>query len=185
MATGWQLVRARGWQQLSKPRIVQILRVLGIATFALLPPLALILVRSEPRLHDGGSTQPAIEPRSRGSLALGLLIHRRTTAKRLAAWQTAGTAIVVLAGAAAGAAGRVPPGRTRSCCSSLGLINCAILAVLGVVAELPLLYVPSVACAALATTIGLHWLGGHFADREPAAAESSCRRLCGARRASR
>jgi hypothetical protein len=49
---------------------------------------------------------------------------------------------------------------------AVGVINCPILAVLGVAAGLPVLYVPAVACAALAVTIGMHLFGDYFASRE-------------------
>ena len=165
VATGWQVIRARRWQQLSERRIVQILLLLGIATFALLAPLALILVRGEPRWTILARLSPQLSIAAAAILALGLLIHRRTIAKRLSAWQTAGTAIVVFGGALlvmlVGFAWPEP-----ELLLAIGLINCVILAMLGVVSGLPLLYIPAVACAALATTIGLHLMGGHFKERE-------------------
>src|SRR5262249_21161187 len=98
VAVGWQIVRARSWPQLSRQRVIQILRVLGIATFALLPPLALILLHSQERAVTLAHLSPLLSLAATAALALGLLIHGRTTAKNLAAWQTAGTAILVLAG---------------------------------------------------------------------------------------
>jgi hypothetical protein len=47
---------------------------------------------------------------------------------------------------------------------TVGVINCIVLAAMGFVAELPLLYVPAVACAALASVIGLHLGQGRFED---------------------
>src|SRR5262249_35924962 len=98
-------------------------------------------------------------------LTLGLLVHRRTTARDLVAWQTAGTAILALAGflllALVAFAWPEP-----EMLLTIGVINCGALALLGAVAGLPLLYVPATACAALAVTIGLHLGGGHFANRE-------------------
>lgn len=164
VATGWQIARGRAWPQFSKARVVQILRVLGISTFALLPPFALILVHSEKPAVTVAHLSPQLSLAAAAALALGLLIHQRTTTNRLATWQTVGTAIWVLAGVLllllVAAAWHDP-----ELLLLLGLMNCAILGLLGVVTELPLLYVPSVACAAMATTIGWHLIGGHFADR--------------------
>ena len=165
MATGWQIGRARGWPQLSKTRVVQILRVLGAATFAVLPPLALILVHSHRPAFTVAHLGPLLSLSAAAALALGLMIHRRTSARQLAAWRTVGTAILVLAGVlllVLVAAAWPDP----ELLLVLGLMNCAILAVLGIVAELPLLYVPSVACAALSVVIGWHLVGGHFVDRD-------------------
>jgi hypothetical protein len=165
VAAGSQIARARLWKQLSKPRVIRILRILGTATFALLAPLVLIMLQAAPRWMAIARLSPALSLAAAAILALGLLIHLRTTSPRLAAWQTAGTAIVVLAAVLLlllVAATWPQP----ELLLAVGLIDCAILAILGVAAGMPVLYVPSVACAAIATTIGLHLACGHFADRE-------------------
>jgi hypothetical protein len=164
VATTAQLWRARRWPQLSRRRVNQILLVLGIATFALAAPLALILVRSS-RWQTIAQASPGLSLAAAAALTLGLVIHRRTTAKDLAAYQTAGTAIVLSAGIALlmFAAFTWPEPELLL---AVGLLNCLVLAALGVLAGLPLLFAPAVACGALAATIGLHLAGGHFAERD-------------------
>ncbi len=165
VATIAQLVRARRWPQLSRGRVNQILLVLGISTFALSAPLALLVLRAEPRWQAIARLSPSLSLAAAAVLALGLLIHRRTTAKNLATYRTAGTALLVLSGVVMLllVAFTWPEPELLL---AVGLLNCVVLALLGIVAQLPLLYVPATACAALAATIGLHLAGGHFDQRE-------------------
>lgn len=160
----WSEYAARRYRRLTKPQILELLRVLGVALFALLVPLALILVRASSPARTIAHLSPQLSLAAAASLAIGLLIHLRARAPRLAAWQAVGTAIVVLAALLLlllVAATWPDP----ELLLVVGLMNCASLAVLGFVAQIPVLYVPSMLCAALAATIGWHLVGGHFADR--------------------
>jgi hypothetical protein len=166
IATIGQLVRTGRKQRLGRQRVLQTLIVLGTATFAFLAPLILILVRSEPRWPSIARLSPGLSLAAAAVLALGLLIHRRTLAKNLAAYQTAGTAILIFAGALL----LIFVGFTwpdPELLVTVGVINCLVLALLGFIAELPLLYAPAVACAALASVIGLHLAQGRFPEKGP------------------
>jgi hypothetical protein len=165
LATIGQLVRTSRKSRLARPHVVQTLLVLGTATFALLAPLVLILVRSEPRWPAVARLSPGLSLAAAAILALGLLIHRRTLARNLSAYRTAGTAILVFASVLllmfVGFTWPDP-----ELLVSVGLINCVVLAILGFVAELPLLYAPAAACAALASVIGLHLTQGRYEPRD-------------------
>jgi hypothetical protein len=165
VGTGWQLARAWRWRQLSQRRVTQILLVLGTAAFAMLAPIVLLLVRSGAPWANLARLSPGLSIPAAIMLALGLVMHMRTTAVRLSAWRTTGTAISVLGGALLMALVAIAWPEPELLLA-IGLINCLILAGMGAVSGLPVLYVPAVACAALAVTIGLHLMGGHFADRE-------------------
>jgi hypothetical protein len=170
VATVGQLYFASRRARLARPRVVQTLLVLGTVTFAFLAPLILILVRSEPRWPSIARLSPGLSLAAAGILALGLLIHRRTVSKGLAAYQTAGTTILIFAGALL----LILVGFTwpdPELLITVGLINCILLAILGVIAELPLLYAPAVACAALASVIGLHLAQGRFPEKGPSSLE--------------
>jgi hypothetical protein len=150
--------------------VVQTLLVLGTVTFAFLAPLILILVRSEPRWPSIARLSPGLSLAAAAILSLGLLIHRRTLAKNLAAYQTAGTAILLFAGTLL----LILVGFTwpdPELLVAVGLINCIVLATLGTIAELPLLYAPAAACAALASVIGLHLAQGRFPEKGPSSLE--------------
>ncbi|MEX2176329.1 MAG: hypothetical protein WD872_18345 [Pirellulaceae bacterium] len=163
-ATGGQLLRWRAAPQLSRRRTNQIFLVLGIALFALLAPLALLLMRAEPRWFTAARLSPALSLAAAMILALGLLVHRRTTARDLATLQTAGTAIgfcggfllLVLVGLAW-------PEPELLC--AVGIVNALVLFGLAIGGRLDWLHAPAIACAALAAVIGLHLAQGHFADR--------------------
>ena len=161
VATIGQLFRASRKSRLARPHVVQTLLVLGTVTFALLAPLVLILVRSEPRWPAASRLSPGLSLAAATILALGLLIHRRTLARNLSAFRTAGTAILVFAGVLllmfVGFTWPDP-----ELLVSVGLLNCVLLVMLGLIAELPLLYIPAVACAGLASMIGLHLVQGRF-----------------------
>ncbi|MDX1946404.1 MAG: hypothetical protein SFU86_13470 [Pirellulaceae bacterium] len=164
VATGGQLWRARDWTRLSHGRGSQVFLVLGIATFALLAPLALLFVRAHDRWHVLGQLSPALSLGAAAILALGLLIHHRATGKRLATMQTAGTAILVGGGLLllllVVAAWPEP-----ELLLAVALLNAALLVGLALASRLALLHAPAIACLAIAALIGLHLFQGRFADR--------------------
>ena len=170
IATVGQLYFASRRTRLALPRVVQTLLVLGTVTFAFLAPLILILVRSEPRWLSIARLSPGLSLAAASILALGLLIHRRTLSKGLAAYQTAGTAILIFAGTLL----LILVGFTwpdPELLVTVGIINGMLLVLLGVIAELPLLYAPAVACAALASVIGLHLAQERFPETGPTSLE--------------
>ena len=126
----WSEYAASRRRRLTKPQILELLRVLGVALFALCVPLALILVRGLSPARMIAHLSPQLSLAAVASLAIGLLIQLRTTGRRLAAWQAAGTAIVVVAALLLlllVAATWPDP----SWLLVVGLMNCASLAVFG------------------------------------------------------
>ena len=165
MATGWQIARARRWQQLSKLRVVRIFRIPGVASFALLVPLALILVHSGRRWIAVARLSPALSLAAAAILALGLLFITERRRKRLAAWQTAGTALwfsrAVLLLLLVAAAWPQP-----ELLLAVGLMNCVVLAILGIVAKFPCSMCRAWRVRRWPRRLACILSGGQFADRE-------------------
>ena len=98
----WAATWWRRWRSSSGPRMAAAVARAGAPDPAacwasrrlrLAAPLALLLVRSEPQWHDGRPAQPALSLAAAAVLALGLLIHRRTTARTSPPIKRRGTAI--------------------------------------------------------------------------------------------
>jgi hypothetical protein len=165
VATGSHAALAVSRKRLAKPRVIELLHVLGIAGFALLVLIAVLLVRVGPRLATVARLSSEFSVAVAAALAIGLLIYRRTTGRQLVAWQTAGLAIVMLAALVMlGLVAATWP--EPELLLAAGIVNFLVLAGLGIWSQTPVLYVPSVACAALATTVGLHLAGGQFIERD-------------------
>jgi hypothetical protein len=95
-----QIWRAQAWERMSIRRIEQTFLILGVSLFAIVPPLALLVVKLEPRWNTFRELTPLLCLVATGVLTLGLVVHRRTVAKSLAMFRTAGTAIALTGGAA-------------------------------------------------------------------------------------
>jgi hypothetical protein len=165
VAVAGQLVRARQWPRLSYRRAGQVFLVLGIASFAWLVPLALLLVRAEPRWTIASWLSPLLSLAGAAILATGLLVQRRAKARGLAVIRTAGTAVLI-----GGAMLLVMlvllawPDPELLC--AVGVMNAVVLVLLAYASGLPILHAPAMGCAALAAVIGLHLAQGRFADRD-------------------
>ncbi len=164
LATVGQLARARRWRQLSRKRASELFLVLGVATFALAAPLALLFVRAEPRWLTASWLSPALSLAAATVLALGLVVHRRATARDLTAIQTAGTAVLILGGFLMLLLVFFAWPEPELLCA-VGVVNAVILIGLALAARLALLHAPAIACIALAAVMGLHLAQGRFDDR--------------------
>lgn len=154
-------VRLARWRQLSRPRLVRTMRALGVSLFAFLVPLALLLARQDERRDALATLSPWLSLVAAGLVGAGLCVQQRTTARALAEWRTVGTAIALCAAAALlgllAVAWPAPlPLLAASAVAGLALVY------LGARGELPLLWPPAVAYLALASTIGLHLIGGQL-----------------------
>jgi hypothetical protein len=150
-----QIVRAVAWPRLSARRAQQVFIVLGIATFSFLPPVALFLSHAEAWREAVASLSPVLSLMAAAILATGLLVHRRTEARSLAAIRTSGTALAV-AGAMLMVSALVLAWPRPELLILVGLVNGVMLTVLALMGRLPVLHVPAVGCAALAGLIGFH-----------------------------
>lgn len=156
---GAALARLRQWRQLSRPRLTRLARGLGTILFAFLVPLVVLLAQQENRREALGILSPLLSVAAACLLSVFLLAWRQTTARTLADWRTATSAAALCAGIALlglVAAAWPEPGRLILVSGMAGLI----LVGMGLVAELPLLWLPGILCLALASTLGLHLVTG-------------------------
>ncbi len=94
-----QIWRAQAWQKMSGKRIEQTFLILGVSLFALIPPLALLVFKVEPRWQTFKQLTPLLSLVATSVLATGLVVHRRALARSLAVLRTAGTSILLIGGA--------------------------------------------------------------------------------------
>jgi hypothetical protein len=165
VAVAGQLLRARQWPRLSHRRAGQVFLVLGIASFALLAPLALLLVRAEPRWTIASWLSPLLSLAGAAILATGLLVQRRAMARELAVTRTAGTAVLIGGGMLLVMLVLLAWPDPELLCA-VGVMNAVVLVLLAYASGLPILHAPAIGCAALAAVMGLHLAQGRFADRE-------------------
>jgi hypothetical protein len=159
VASGGQLLSAGLRARMNRSRVVELLLVLGIALFALLVPLALLVHSSDPRFPTIANLSPIISLAAASVLAAGLAVQLRTLAKPFASYRFAGTAVAVTAGMAMAAAVALAwprPGLLLI----VGIANGIVLAGLGIVSRVSVLHAAALACGALAAVIATHHLGG-------------------------
>ena len=163
LATAGPIMRARHWRSLSLNRATPLFLILGIAVFSVAAPIALLISKSASIREMLGTLSPAISLIGVMSLGTGLLVHHRTRAKKLATLRTAGTAISIAGGfvllLAVLFAWPHP-----SLLVTVSLVNTVAPIATALLAELPVLHVGAVACAALGWVIGFHLLRGNYAE---------------------
>jgi hypothetical protein len=94
-----QIWRAQAWRKMSAVRIEQTFLILGVALFALIPPLALLVFKIEPRWQTFKQLSPLLSLVATSVLTIGLVVHRRALTRSLAVLRTAGTSILLIGGA--------------------------------------------------------------------------------------
>jgi hypothetical protein len=99
IATIGQIWRAQAWRKMSGRRIEQTFMILGVSLFALIPPLALLVFKIEPRWQTFKELSPLLSLVATSVLTLGLVVHRRALTRSLAVLRTAGTSILLIGGA--------------------------------------------------------------------------------------
>ena len=163
IAIGGQIIRGRAWRQVSRRRSEQVFLVLGVATFALAAPLGLLLYHAgEPR-ETLGQLSPALSLAAGAILGLGLLVHRRTSARRLATVRMAGTAVAI-SGAVLMLALVTLAWPRPELLVAVGLMNCGLLIAFAFAGNLPVLHAPGMACLVVATVVGYQMLQGNLND---------------------
>ena len=161
VATVSGLTRARRWKGLSMRRAEVLLLVLGIATFALLSALALLVAKSGAIWNMLAQLSPALSLVAGTVLASGLLIHQRTNSAKLYALRTTGTSLAI--GAAFGLAICIVFAWPEpELLITVGTLNAILLAYMGFLVGLPTLHGFAVACGALAWIVAFHHLSGAY-----------------------
>lgn len=162
-----QLARTQQTKELTPRRAEQLLLFLGLATFSLLAPLALLIskvhVPGESWLRASADTLAQLSPLLSLAAAVivgaGLLVQSRARHKRLATIRTTGTALA-LCGAALMAMLVALAWPNPELLIAVGLVNGAALVTLAVLCNLPALHWGAVACGGLAYLVGFHWWQG-------------------------
>ena len=153
------IVRVRREPEVDEPHALDLLRLLGLTTFAVSLALGLLLAQAGPLATAVHRAAPLAPLAGVSALATGLLLWRRTTAHDLVGYRTAGTAIaaagvlVMLSGVVLGwpdPAGMIP----------VALLNGAVLATVALAFEVPAAHVLAGACLTLAYLIGWPVLAG-------------------------
>ncbi|MBL7038828.1 MAG: hypothetical protein ISR77_09380 [Pirellulaceae bacterium] len=163
IATLTLVYRATAWRRFSARRVEQIFVVLGISTFALLPPLGLFVSQCGSIREALARLTPSASLCAAAVLATGLLIHRRALTKQLVALRTAGTGLAIFGTMLMGAA-VVLAWPQPDLLIAVGLANFVVLVILALAGRLPLLHVAAVGCLALTALVGFHVLQGSLED---------------------
>lgn len=161
VALGMLILSGRHWRTLSLRRAQPVLMTLGLGSFALMMPLALLIGKAETPWHVVGQLAPVFALIAATLLSSGIFIAQRTSGRRLAMLSTAGVSLAILGGilmfVAIGLAW--PDPRQLLIVGTLCTLVLALQANLG---RLPVLVAPAVACGALTVLIGFHWWQGRL-----------------------
>jgi len=163
VASVGQLILARKWQSISWSRAQPTFIVLGVSLFAFAVAMAMLLMKAEPRWLAAARLTPIFSLAAGSATALGLLLHRRTTARVMAGVRTAGTVIWLLGGTTM-LLMVVLAWPQPELLLAVGLVNAVLLTTLALAANLSLLFAPAVLCVALSALMGFHVAQGRFAD---------------------
>jgi len=140
----------------------RIYMVVGVAAFALAPPLALLVWRGKSIDGTLAVLAPWLSVVAATVLALGMMVYRKSS---LAAWRTSGTALAILGGA--GMLGTVALAWPRpDLLIGIGLINFAALSVIGRAGRLAPLHAVAGVCLAAAALLGIErmWMPVGFLE---------------------
>ncbi len=154
-----QLRQGVRWPHLSWRRAGQIFMLLAIATFSLLVALGLVAWKLQdlPRLL--ADLSPILNLALVPALGLGLVVHNRATARSLVKYQTAGTAIAVLAaGLMLGTLAAAWP--RPELLVAIGLIDFVALSLMAERAGFSPLHAAAALAAAFAGLLGYHLAAG-------------------------
>ena len=160
-AGGGQLLSVGMRRRMSRERVVELLLVLGIAAFALVVPLALLVhvSASDQRLTTLARLSPTISLAAAAALAAGLLVHVRAQARSLAPYRFSGTAIAI-AGGVAMLGGVALAWPRPELLLIVGTANCIVLFALAGASRVAALHAAAIASGALAGVIATHHFTG-------------------------
>ncbi|WP_425616778.1 hypothetical protein NA78x_000433 [Anatilimnocola sp. NA78] len=156
VATLGQIWRAQTWRKMSAKRIEQTFLVLGVSLFALVPPLGLLIFKVEPQWFTFARLAPLLTLVASSTLAIGVVVHRRTLARSLATFRTAGTAIAIV-GVAAQLLLWVAAWPRPELMLNVALLTGVGLLVIAIRTRLPALHSAAAAALSLAVLIGFFW----------------------------
>lgn len=163
--------RVRCAPEIDEPAAVDLLRLLGLTTFAVALALGLLLAQGGPMpiaLHRAAPLTPLA---GAPAMAVGLLLWRRTVAADLVGYRTSGTAVaaagvlVMLLGVLLGwpdPAGMIP----------VALLNFAVLTAIAVVFAVPAAHAIAGACLGLAYLLLWHCAAGSLGMQVAAPADA-------------
>jgi hypothetical protein len=167
--TGWMIDRARRWTALRDKEANTIFITLGVATFAALLPLGLLLVETRQVATALRDIAPLVSLFGLPALAAGLVLWRRLTEPDQATLRTSGTAVAV-AGAMVMLSGIVLAWPNPAGMLPTVALDFAALSIVAVAFEMPAAHLLATACLMLAYLVGLHlatgeiaWTGNHSA----------------------
>ncbi len=161
-----QIWRAQAWRRMSSRRIEQTFLILGVSLFALLPPLALLVFKIEPRWQTFKQLAPLLSLVSTCVLTLGLVVHRRALTKSLATFRTAGTSIALLGGALI-LLMWVVAWPQPELMLNVTLLTGALLLAIAIRTEMPALHAAAVSLLSLAVVIAFFWMQQFVSAQSP------------------
>ncbi|WP_435015630.1 hypothetical protein TA3x_003174 [Tundrisphaera sp. TA3] len=149
---GWS-ARSRGGPEFGERRAAEMLRLLGLGTFAAAVAFGLVLAHAGPAPQIPGRMAPLAPLIGATILAPGLLLWRRAAARELVGYRTAGTAIaaagtlILLSGVALAwpSPARIMP---------VALLDFAVLTAIAFAFRVPAAHVLAGACLSLAYLVG-------------------------------
>ena len=164
-ANGWSLAHAARKPGFSEEAANRLFKFLGLTTFAVVLPLALMLAKSTrpmPTLHELAG---AVSLLGAVPLAAGLFVWRRLDGRNLAGPRTAGTSIAVF-GAIVSLAGLVVGWPDPAMMLPIALVEFVVFTLVAWQFRLPAGHLLAAACLAIAYLLGAHLFGGHLAWHE-------------------
>lgn len=159
LALAMLILTGRRWRTLSLRRAQPLLMTLGLGSFALAMPLALLIAKAADRWEVVGQLAPVFVILAATLLATGNFIAQRTSGRSLAMLSTTGVALAILGGVlmlvSVGLAWPDPRQLIL-----VGTLCTAALALQAMIGHLPLLVAPATASGALTVLISFHaWQG--------------------------
>ena len=149
------IVRVRREPEIDEPTALDLLRLLGLTSFALALALGLLLAHAGPiatALHRAAPLTPLVAV---STLATGLVLWRRTTAADLAGYRTAGTAIAA-SGVLLLLSGVLLSWPDPSGMFPVALLGALVLSAVAFAFHVPEAHVLVGVCLALAYVLGWH-----------------------------
>lgn len=159
-ATLAQLLATGRRRRLTPQHAQPLFLVLGLASFALMPPLALYLARADELRAGMAALAPVFSLVGAIVLAAGLLVQGRSVSRRLVTLRVTGTSLAV-AGAMLLLAALAVAWPRPDLLIVVGSVNFVALAALAAGGRLPVLHVPAAACLAAAILVGFHVAQGN------------------------
>ena len=167
---GWPLAKATQSTRLDEQSANRLFKLLGVASFAALLPLALLLVKTERPLATLHELSAAVSLLGSIPLAFGLAIWQRLESDESVGLRIAGTSVAVL-GAVVSLAGLAIAWPTPGFMLPTAAIQCAIFTVVAWRYRVPAAHLLAAACLTTTYLLAVYLFEGRIAwrDQEPLA----------------